>query len=1064
MWFTRVSLQNPVMATMVMLAFIVLGSFAYQRMKVDQFPSIEFPVVVVVTSYPGASAEIVESEVTEKIEEAVNTIAGINLLSSRSYDSVSVVIVQFELTMDGRRATEDVREKIAGMRSQLRDEVEDPVVQRFDPEDRPIWSLAVIPAADAPPTAELARNPVALTNWAEQVLKRRLENVRGVGAVHVVGGTERIITIEPVPAALRAHGVTPQELADAVQGENQDVPLGTLRSAEQERSVQIDGRIGWPDDFGDLIVARRGGAPVFLRELARVRDGAAELDSLALFNGRRTLLMNVQKAQDENTIEVVDGLNAAVAALQAELPPGLVLQAVSDDSRQIRVAVAAVQRTLVEGAILTVLIVYLFLNSWRSTIITGLTLPIALIGTFMFMGLFGFSINMLTLMALSLCIGLLIDDAIVVRENIVRHLQMGKNSHDAAMEGTREIGLAVLATTLCIVAVFLPIGFMGGIIGKFFHEFGLTIAAAVLISMFVSFTLDPMLSSVWHDPQVSPAWRQRAEPRHGPLARLYKPTLGRLTTWFERLTGALSALYQDALGWALRHRLATVLAALAIFVLSLFMLRLVGTEFVPASDYSEATIQFHTPMGSSIEQTEGKVRQVEAIVRAMPEVRYTLTTINSGNAQGKNYASMYVRLIDRHERTRNVDEMARVLRQQLRQIAGITVTHVGLLDPVGGQKELEFSLKGGDLAELTRISRQLIPQLEAIAGLVDLDARTQQRVPIVNVEMRREEASALGLGLQDIATPLRLLLAGDTVGNWRAQDGQAYDVRLRLAAADRAQLDDLAQLPFVIGNGATGVQLVSLGQVATLREGSTPHSIDRHSLQREVRITANTSLRSLGEVSADIRRLLDATPLPAGYSYQFGGATNDMQESFAYALMALALAVVFIYMVLASQFQSFLQPIALMMSLPLTMIGVAAALLVFGSRISMISVIGIVMLMGLVTKNAILLIDFANRARRDHEDDDGRRVAGLPRDEALLKAARVRLRPILMTTLAMVFGMLPLALSRGEGAEVMGPLGQSVIGGVITSSLLTLVVVPVVYGYLDEWGQWARRRFARLHP
>lgn len=1057
MWFTRVSLQNPVMATMVMLAFVVLGSFSYQRLKVDQFPNIEFPVVVVATNYPGASAAIVESEVTQKVEEAVNTIAGISTLTSRSYDNLSLVIIQFQLTMDGRKAAEDVREKIASIRASLRDEVEEPVVQRFNPEDRPIWSVAVVSQTEG-----AVMDAVSLTNWADQVLKPRLENVRGVGAVNIVGGTEREINIYLNPDALKAYGISPQEMAEAVRTENQDLPLGTVRSAEQDRIVQIMGRMAQPQDFARLIVARRNGEAVRLEQVAQVRDGAAELESLALFNGQRTLLLNVQKAQDENTIGVVDGLNETIASLQASLPPGVSLQAVTDDSRQIRLSVASVQRTLVEGAILTVVIVFLFLNSWRSTIITGLTLPIALIGTFMFMGLFGFSINMLTLMALSLCVGLLIDDAIVVRENIVRHLQMGKTSYAAAMDGTREIGLAVLATTLCIVAVFLPIGFMGGIIGKFFHEFGLTIAAAVLISMFVSFTLDPMLSSVWHDPQVmQPSLAGASGPTASRRQRLYRHTLGRLTQWFDQLTQALSALYQDALRWALRHRLLTLGLAGGIFVLSIFMVRLVGSEFVPASDYSEATIQFHTPMGSSLEQTEAKVRQVESVVRAMPEVRYTLTTLNSGNATGKNYASMYVRLIDRQQRTRNVAEMSRHLRHELGQMAGITITHVGLLDPVGGQKALEFSIKGQDLDELSRLAAQITQQLAHIDGLVDVEARTQNRRPIVTVNVLREQASDLGLGVQAIAQPLRILLAGETVGNWRATDGQTYDVNVRLAPEARQHLDTLAQLPFSVTDDRTGARhLLTLQQVATLHEESTPDSIDRHSMQREVKVTANTSLRSLGEVSADIQNVLHATPLPAGYSYEFGGSTKDMAESFQYALMALALAVVFIYMILASQFQSFLQPVALMMSLPLTLIGVVCALLVFGSRISMISIIGIVMLMGLVTKNAILLVDFANRARRDHQDDDGQQVPGLPRDEALLKAARVRLRPILMTTLAMIFGMLPLALSSGEGSESSGPLGQAVIGGVITSSVLTLVVVPVVYGYLDDLGHWLRRRFS----
>src|SRR3990167_7079607 len=498
MWFTKVSLKNPVFATMVMLAFVVLGIFSYQRLKVDQFPEIDFPVVVVTADYPGASPEIVESEVTKKIEEGVNSIAGINALTSRSFEGSAVVIIEFQLHIDGRKAAEDVREKVATVRTQLRTEVKEPRVLRFDPASRPVWSLAVLPDGDE----ATRQSAVELTTWADQTLKKRLENVRGVGAVTLVGATRREINIYLDPKALEAFGITPEQVAQAVRNENQDLPLGAIRSLDQDRVVQIDARMERPEDFGRIIVARKNGAPVRVDQLARVQDGPQEVESLALYNGQRTLLMSVQKAQGENTIEVVDGLNDTVQALRKELPPGVRLETIGDSSRPIRVAVDNVRQTLIEGALLTVLIVFLFLNSWRSTIITGLTLPIALIGTFLFMYLFGFTINNITMMALSLCVGLLIDDAIVVRENIVRHVQMGKTAYQASLDGTQEIGLAVLATTLSIVAVFLPIGFMGGIIGKFFHEFGITIVAAVLISMFVSFTLDPMLSSIWEDPSI----------------------------------------------------------------------------------------------------------------------------------------------------------------------------------------------------------------------------------------------------------------------------------------------------------------------------------------------------------------------------------------------------------------------------------------------------------------------------------------------------------------------------------------------------------------------------------
>ena len=1046
MWFTQVSLRNPVFATMVMLAFVVMGLFAFQRLQVDQFPNIDFPVVVVTTEYPGAAPEIVETEVSQKVEEAVNTIAGINALTSRSYESQSVVVIEFGLHIEGRKAAEDVREKIALLKPSLRTEVKEPRVLRFDPASRAIWSVAVLPdaASTTPP------NAAELTQWAEETLKKRLENVRGVGAVTLVGGTRRAINIELRPQAMEALGISADQIVAAVRNENQDAPLGTLRTRDQERVVQVQARMDNPTDFAQVIVARRGGQPVRLGQVAKVVDGTVEQENLALYNGERTLLLQVQKTQDENTIAVVNGLQATFKEMQAQLPPGFRLQEVQDGSRPIRVGVNNVRQTLIEGAILTVLIVFLFLNSWRSTIITGLTLPIALIGTFMVMNMFGFTINMITLMALSLCVGLLIDDAIVVRENIVRHLQMGKSAFDAAMDGTKEIGLAVLATTLSIVAVFLPIGFMDGIIGKFFHEFGITVAAAILISMFVSFTLDPMLSSVWHDPSVH-GHGQAAGPRQG----WYDHSIGRLTGWIDRLQDDLAEGYQRVLAWALRHQLATVLMAVGVFVGSVAMVPLLGTEFVPKADFSETSLTFHTPAGSSLEATEAKARQVEAIVRDMPEVRYTLATINTGNAQGKIYANVYIRLVDRQLRTANADQLSARLRERLRTVGGINVTHVGLLDAVGGNKQVEFSLQGPDLHELERLTRQVMDRIRPITGLVDLDSSVKPNKPTVQLHMRSDAASDVGVGVANLASALRTLVAGQTVGNWRAADDQTYDVIVRLGAADRQTPQALAKLPLVVGTLADGsARVVRVEQVADVVESTGANQINRRSLTREVSINANAFARTAGEVSSDIRQVLESTAFPPGYRYQFGGSTKNMQESFGYAVSALAMGVIFIYMILASQFKSFLQPLALMTSLPLTLIGVVLALMMFQSSMSMFSVIGIIMLMGLVTKNAILLVDFAIRAREGTPDHPP-----LNRTDALLMAAKVRLRPILMTTLAMVFGMVPLAFALSEGSEQRAPMGQAVIGGVITSSLLTLVVVPVVYCYMDDLGQWLRRRF-----
>ncbi len=1040
MWFTRVSLKNPVFATMMMLALVVLGIFSYQRLKIDQFPNIDFPVVVVIADYPGASPEIVETEVSKKIEEAVNSIAGINALTSRSYEGSSVVVIEFALNMNGRKAADDVREKVAAVRPNLRTEVKEPRVLRFDPSSRSVWSIAVLPDA----TKGKALSAVELTNWADQYLKKRLENVRGVGSVALVGATKREINIYLNPQALESYGISADQVATAVRNENQDLPVGAVRSLTQERVVQVQARMQRTEDFAKIIVARKAGSAITVGMLARVNDGAQEAESLALYNGQRTLLLAVQKAQDDNTIDVVDGLKKTIAEITPLLPPGVKLEPIVDNSRPIRVSVDNVRRTLIEGALLTVLIVFLFLNSWRSTVITGLTLPIALIGTFLFMNMFGFTINIITMMALSLCVGLLIDDAIVVRENIVRHVQMGKTPYQASLDGTQEIGLAVLATTLSIVAVFLPIGFMEGIIGKFFHEFGITIVAAVLISMFVSFTLDPMMSSIWHDPSID----QHGKP-YAPVT-WYDKTIGRVTHGFEKATDKLIDAYQHILRWSLRFKKTTLLIAVGTFALSIVMMRFVGTEFVPKADFGETNVTLYTPVGSSLEATEAKTRQAESIIREFPEVRYTLSTINTGNAQGKIYASIYIRLIDRKQRERSVDQVSAQIRERLSRVAGITVTSAVGGDAVGGGKQIEFSLKGSDLKELERLTVQAMTKLRGIQGLVDLDSSVKPSKPTIEIDVRREAASDLGLNVTQIGNSLRTLVAGQTVGNWRAADDQTYDVNVRLAPDARNTPQDLERLPFTVSSALDGsTKIVRLNQVATVREATGPNQINRRDLSREVAINANVYGRSAGEVSADVRAVMDSIAMPPGYSYQFGGNTKNMTESFGYAVSALALAIIFIYMILASQFKSFLQPVALMTSLPLTLIGVVLALLLFRSTLSMFSVIGVVMLMGLVTKNAILLVDFAIRARED----------GLERAEALLLAAKVRLRPILMTTLAMIFGMVPLAFALTEGSEQRAPMGQAVIGGVITSSLLTLVVVPVMYCYMDDLSQWIQRLF-----
>jgi HAE1 family hydrophobic/amphiphilic exporter-1 len=1025
MWFTRVSIANPVFATMMMAALLVLGAFSYSRLPVEQFPDVTFPVVVVQTEYPGASPENVEEEVTRRIEEAVNTISGIKSLSSRSYEGLSVVIIEFELAIDPKLAAQDVREKIALIRSGFRDEIKEPRVSRFNPDDFPIVSIAV---------RSSGRSLRELTTLADQVIKKRFENVGGVGQATLVGGVKREIKVVLNLEAMEAQKIGADQVVKALQTENQEIPAGSILTPSQEKIVQLRARLAGPQDFRNLIVARRGGKAVTLGSIAEIEDGQQEEENMALVNGQRAIAIDIIKAQGENTIAVVDGVRRVAAELRGFLPPDVTIEIVRDASIGIRNSVADVKATLIEGGLLTIAIVFLFLASWRSTVITGLTLPIALIGTFLFLYAFGFTLNVLTLMALSLSVGLLIDDAIVVRENIVRHVALGANHHDAALIGTQEIGLAVLATTFSIVAVFLPVGFMGGIIGRFFHQFGLTVVAAVMISMFVSFTLDPMLSSIWRDPQ--------AEGRFG------SGPLGRLLAWFHSMMDRVSARYEGLLAWSLAHRKSVVAIALTSFLASFPLMKMVGTEFVPEPDLSELQVQFKTPVGSSLELTTQKARQAEAALREFAEVKYTYATVNTGFVQGKNRANIFVQLVPRKERKLSQNDLTKPMRERLSRIAGIELQQIGAFKTVSSGKPLQVSILGQERKVLAGIAEQVMAATREVPGAVDIESSDEAAKPQVAVELKRELASDLGIGAGQVAATLRPLLAGEAVGNWKGPDDQYYDVRVRLSTVDRARPEDLARVPLAStqpdANGAP--RMVSLREIATIAPGSGPQQINRKEQLREVLITANVFNRAAGDAATELRAKLERIAMPPGYRFTMGGSSKDIQESFAYAVQALALAVVFIYLILASQFASFVQPVAIMVSLPLSLIGVVLALILFRSTLNIFSIIGFIMLMGLVTKNAILLVDFVNQERK----------AGKPRRDAVLAAGRIRLRPILMTTLAMIFGMIPLALGLGEGGEQRSPMGQAVIGGVITSGLLTLVVVPVIYTYLDDLTSWVR--------
>ncbi|TJZ72871.1 efflux RND transporter permease subunit [Chitiniphilus eburneus] len=1027
MWFTRISIHNPVFATMMMLSLLVLGLFSLTRLPVEEFPDVKFPVVVISTSYPGASPEIVESDVTKRLEEGINTVSGLKTLYSYTYQGLSVVVAEFELSIDPEIAVQNVREKVAAVTPGFRDEVKDPVITRFSPDDQPILSLAI---------RSERLTPREMTSLADQVIKKRFETIPGVGQAELVGGVARQVNIKIRPERLAALKLGVNEVMNAVRAQNAEVPIGTIETTRQEQVVQIRGRLKTPADFQRLVVAWRNGAPIYLSDVATVEDSQAEEESLALVNGQRAITLNLMKVNKANTVAVADRVEATMAELNRELAStGVRLSVLYDNSEGIRNSLRDVRTTLLEGALLTVGIVFLFLGSWRSTVITGLTLPVALIGTFFVVYLGGFTVNVMTMMALSLCIGLLIDDAIVVRENIVRHAAMGKNHTQAALDGTAEIGLAVLATTSTIVAVFLPVGFMGGIIGQFFHQFGLTVCAAVLISMFVSFTLDPMLSSVWPDPHV-----------HGG-----KRPLGRLLDKFEDGMGWLADTYSKLIRWSLGHRLAVIALAIASLVVAFALARFIGSEFVPKADMSRLSLTFSTPVGSNLDYTAAKARQIETVLRRYPEVRETYVTVNTGQSQGKQSGSMMIFLTPKKERKRSQDVLLPLFRESISRIAGIEIQS---LAPLGGGgpdgKPIQISLQGSDLGELAKLSAQFTERLAKINGVVDVDSSMKAPKPALDVEINRERAASLGFTPAQIGDALRPLVAGDATSTWQAPDGENYDVNVRLERQARdsgAALDELYLASSQL-NAQGAPLMIPLAELAHVEESTTPVQISRRNLFREVNITANVAGKTTGEVQQQIDKLQADFRLPPGYRFVTAGDAKDMAESAGYAVAALLLGVVFIYMILASQFGHFLQPLAIMTSLPLSLVGVLLALLLTRSTLNIFSIIGVIMLMGLVTKNAILLVDFVNHLRRQ----------GMARAEAIAEAGRERLRPILMTTAAMVMGMLPLALAIGEGAEQRAPMAHAIIGGVITSTLLTLVVVPVVFSWLDDLGNWLIRK------
>ena len=1031
MFISDFAIRRPIITVVTMIALVVFGIAALTRLQTDEFPDIDAPIVFIGIVYPGASPDQVEREVIDRVEDRIAAISGLDQLRSTSTDGFAQIIVQFQFGKKTDEATQDVRDALSAVRAQLPTEIVEPIIQRFDPSALPIVSLAL---------TSVTLTPAQLTQIGDQVIGGDLRGISGVAQVNVVGADSATLNVILDPQRLSSAGVGIDQVVAGLRAQNLAAPVGQLTGAVSERAIRIEGRLERPQDFAQLAVATRNNATIRLGDVATVEAGAAERRSAALYNGREAIGLDIVKSKGYSTTTVSDAIKARLPALRANLPKGTTIEIVRDAGTRVHNSVRNVQEALIQGALLTVLVVFLFLNSWRSTVITGLALPVSVLASFVPLWVFGFTLNTMSLLGLSLAIGILIDDAIVVRENIVRHVELGKDHMTASQEGTEEIGLAVAATTFSIVAVFVPVGFMNGFAGQWFKPFALTIAAAVLVSLFVSFSLDPMLSAYWPDPQIE------AHERRNPIAR----ALDRFNVWFDRQ----AQRYRHGIAWALDHRKTMIALAAATFIFAIALQVLVGGfGFVPQSDRSELTVTVEAPPGSSLEFTRVVTEQIARQIRLHSEVLYTYATVGSASGSGSvDVGSVYIRLKPKVDRNISQTNFGINLRRELRQRADVNAYLLEAGGPGGGMKPLQLQLEGPDQAVLNQLSDSIRKLVRRVPGAVDVGLSTKGEKPELKVSINRGLAGAIGLTVGQIAQALRPAFAGVDAGNWVDPSGETRYVRVRLPAALRESPADLAAVPIVLQGGPNGASVVPLGQVARITSSTGPAQIDHLNRSRVVTIGANVE-GSLGNVTRGVSQALSGLRLPEGYKIVNGGQVKDQAEVFGSIFTALGIAVMLMYLILVVQFGSFLDPLAILSSLPLSLIGVVLALLITGDTLNIMSLIGVILLMGIVAKNAILLIDFA---KWTHEKTH------VPMRDALIEAGAIRLRPILMTTMALIAGMIPVALGRGEGADFRSPLGRAVIGGTITSTVLTLFIIPTVYEILYDWrealGARVRRR------
>ena len=1029
-WLAEICVKRPIFATVLILVICVVGLAGYGKLGVDRFPQVDFPVVTVTTRLPGAAPEDVESEITDKIEEAVNSISSIDELRSVSSEGISQVFITFLLEKDVDVASQEVRDRVNTIIPELPKNIDLPTVGKVDPGVSPVLYISLH-----------ANRPIQeITEFADKKVRRLIENISGVGQVTVLGGRKRQVNVFLDPVRLRSEGLTAANVQRAILGQNLTMPGGRLDTGPEQLTLRIHGRVTHADDIGDVVVAQKDNHSIKIRDIGRIEDGAEEAQSSALKDGVPTVVLTVRKQSGSNTVEVADTVRSRLADIRKTLPEGYALDVVRDDSAVIRTSVDAVKEHLVLGAIFAALIVLLFLGNFRSTLIAAIAIPTSIIGTFALMWIENFTLNTITLLALALAVGIVIDDAIVVLENIFRHVEeKGMDPFEAAVAGTKEIGLAVLATTLSLIAVFLPVAFMGGIPGRFLKSFGVTMAFAIGVSLFVSFSLTPMMAARW--------LKAPQRDRDGKII-LHRGKLERAVDVFYR---PIESFYLRILTFVMRKRWTVVLASFLALASCFPLTKIASKGFLPVNDEAQFDVLVRAPEGTSLASTQLIGERIAREIRKLPIVDSTLVTVADDEQRTQNLARIYTHLVDpRRRKTTQVEAMA-VVRDQIvsKQPSWLRISLAEVSAFGGGgfsSAKVQYTVSGPDLKKLQEYTEEIVSKLKKVPGAVDVDSSLIVGKPELGVYVDRAKAADLGVQILDVADTLRVLVGGLDVTNF-SENGEEYPIHVRADSRFRADTEGLRLL--TVPSARLGV--VPLDDVVTLKAGTGPAAINRLNRRRQVSITANPAPGVGESVIADAAlQIIKDEKMPAEYQAATAGSTKEMGRTAANFLLAFVLSFIFMYLVLAAQFESWLHPLTILLSLPLTLPFAIFSIVIFKQALDIFSLLGILVLFGVIKKNAILQIDHTNQLR----------ARGMPRREAILQANKDRLRPILMTTLAFVAGMIPLVTSQGIGSGFNRATAGVVVGGQTLSLLLTLLATPVAYSLFDDASNWAKRLFS----